>query len=167
MSSAPQVRPLRIIIAATAQNGVIGIERRLPWRVPEEYRMFLDFITGQTVIWGRETFAVFGNRPPSRRNIVLSHNNSPVEGACVVPSVEEAFRYADRFPETVFIAGGASVYRQTLSAADKLYLSIIRGAFRGDAFFPMIDLAQWTVEEFRSYPRFDFIIYGRKERGAA
>lgn len=155
-------KPLKIVIAALAHNRVIGVNDRLPWRVPEEYRQFLDFITGQTVIWGRKTFEIFGKRPPSKRNIVVSFEPKSYDAAETVLSIEEALQRAEQFPETIFIAGGAAIYEQTLPLADKMYLSFIEGDYDGDTFFPEFDENDWEIEERRQQPRFTFVIYARK-----
>jgi dihydrofolate reductase len=162
--SVEMIRPLKIIIAAMAENRVIGDKNRLPWRVPEEYQQFLNFITDQTVIWGRKTFEIFGSTPPSRRNFVVSHRPEVLNNAAVVASVEEALQQAEQFPENIFIAGGATIYKQTLSRVDKLYLSFIKGKFSGDAFFPRINPDNWLVEERQSHANYDFVIYVAKKK---
>lgn len=158
------IKPLKIIIAAMAENGVIGDNNRLPWRVPEEYRQFLKFITDQTVIWGRTTFEIFGSRPPSRRNFVVSHRLEFLNDAMVAASVDEALQKAEEFPEDIFIAGGATIYQQTLHLADKLYLSYIKGEFSGDAFFPKFCMEDWVIEERREFKNYDFVIYAARKR---
>jgi dihydrofolate reductase len=158
------IKSQKIIIAAMAENGVIGNNNRLPWRVPEEYRQFLNFITDKTVIWGRTTFEIFGSKPPSRRNFVVSHRLETLNDAVVVSSVDEALQKAEEFPEDIFIAGGATIYQQTLNRADKLYLSFIKGKFSGDAFFPRINLDDWRVEERRNFTDYEFVIYAAKKR---
>jgi len=158
------IKPQKIIIAAMAENGVIGDNNRLPWRVPEEYRQFLKFITSKTVIWGRTTFEIFGSKPPSRRNFVISHRLETLNDAVVVLSVDEALQKAEEFPEDIFIAGGATIYQQTLNRADKLYLSFIKGIFSGDAFFPRINPDEWLVEARQSFTDYDFVIYAAKKK---
>jgi dihydrofolate reductase len=162
--SAQIIKPQKIIIAALAENGVIGDHDRLPWWVPEEYSQFLKFITDQTVIWGRKTFEIFGSRPPSRRNIVVSHRKEILSDAMVVTSVDEALQKAEEFPEDIFIAGGATIYRQTLKRADKMYLSFIKGKFSGDAFFPRINPNEWVVEQRRHFADYEFVIYAAKKK---
>lgn len=152
----------KIIIAAMDKNLLIGSGDSLPWHVPEEYHQFLDFIAGNTVIWGRRTWALFSRIPPSRNNLVLSRTQLYLPGAQVVTSILEALRIAETFSEDIFIAGGASVYRQTLHLADKLYLSIIHGEYSGDVYFPIFDPKYWIEEMHIAFEQYDFLIYKAK-----
>jgi len=152
----------KIIIAAIDKNNLIGAGDALPWHIPEEYQQFLDFIAGNTVIWGRITWTLFSKIPPSKNNLVLSYEQLYLPGAQVVTSIAEAFRIAETFSQDIFIAGGASVYRQTLHLVDKLYLSVIHGEYSGDVYFPVFDPADWIVETHTAFERYDFLIYKAK-----
>ena len=79
-----------------------------------------------------------------------------------VASVDDALRMAETFNETVFSAGGASIYAQTVPLADTMYLSYIKGHFAGDAYFPAFSEQEWTVERREDHPRFEFVVYRRK-----
>lgn len=136
------------IIAAMAENGVIGRGGELPWRLPDEMRYFVRTTTGHTVIMGRKTFESFGNPLPNRRNIVITRDlaYTPPGGAEVAHSVGGALALAAG-DERVFIAGGGEVYRQALPLADRLYLTVVHGAPEGDTHFPPFDEAQWELVE--------------------
>ncbi|MBF0105081.1 MAG: dihydrofolate reductase [Deltaproteobacteria bacterium] len=128
------------IIVAISQNGVIGLNNRLPWHLPEDLKHFKETTMGHTIIMGENTFKSLGRPLPGRKNIVLTdqHDYHP-EGTEVIHSFEELIRLGKGDAE-VFVIGGAMVYRQALPHADRLYLTHINRAFEGDTFFPAIDL---------------------------
>jgi len=151
------------IIGAMSTNHVIGSGDGMPWDVPEEYAQFLRFIEGQTVIIGRRSYEIFGEGLTSAHTLVVSRSAGRLTGAEAVPSVEDALRKAETFNKTVFSAGGASIYAQTLPLADTMYLSYIKGTFTGDAYFPAFSEADWAVDRFEDHARFEFIVYRRKQ----
>lgn len=133
------------IIVAIAQENAIGANNQLLCHLSDDLKRFKRLTTGHTVIMGRNTFDSLPNGPlPNRKNIVLtSRPQSLPEGCVAVKSLEEAIACADK-DEELFIIGGASVYKQALPMADKLYLTIIRHSFAdADTFFPEIDFSQW------------------------
>ena len=140
-------KPILALIAACARGGVIGIEKRLPWHLPEDMKFFRETTRGKPVIMGRKTWeslpAAF--RPlPGRVNIVVSRNPGfEAPGASVVASLPEALAAAGD-AEIAFVIGGAELYRQALPLADRLLLTEIDQAYDGDAFFPEFDRNTWT-----------------------
>lgn len=154
-------RPPIILIAAMAKNRVIGSNNRMPWKVPEEYRQFLEFIRGQSVIIGRTSFEIFTHDLTSARTFVLSRKKVSYDNAIVVSSLEQALEKAAAYPEDIYIAGGAEVYKQAMPLADKIYLSIIKGEFEGDTFFPEIDPGSWKIEKREEREKFEFLVWGR------
>jgi dihydrofolate reductase len=150
-----------IIIGAMAADRVIGSGGGMPWDVPEEYAQFLRFIEGQTVIIGRRSYEIFGKGLTSAQTLVISRSSVDLPGAVAVASVEEAHRMAESFGRTVFSAGGASIYAQTLALADTMYLSYIKGRFAGDAYFPPFSDREWAVDRREDHPRFEFVVYRR------
>ena len=152
---------MKIIIAALGTNGVIGHGDKMPWWVPEEYQQFLNFITGQTVIMGRKTYEIFSKDLPSKRNLVISRQNKKYDRAQVFPSFEDALQEAEKFPEDIFIAGGATIYENALSVADKMYLSYIKGEHHGDTYFPEFDKNQFRIEKCLQHSSFEFVVYSK------
>ena len=150
-----------IIISAMTKDRVIGSGEGMPWDVPEEYAQFLRFIDGQTVVIGRRSWEIFGDGLTSAHNVVVSRTPGDVRGAVVVPTVEEALKVARSYGRTVFSAGGASIYEQTLPLADTMYLSYIKGHYTGDAYFPAFSDREWSVERREDHPRFEFVVYRR------
>ena len=150
-----------IIISAMTKDRVIGSGDGMPWDVPEEYAQFLRFIDGQTVVIGRRSWEIFGDGLTSAHNVVVSRTPGDVRGAVVVPTVEEALKVARSYGRTVFSAGGASIYEQTIPLADTMYLSYIKGHSTGDAYVPAFSDREWSVERREDHPRFEFVVYRR------
>lgn len=136
-----------IVIAAVAKNGVIGRDNALPWHLPEDLKHFKALTMGHAVIMGRKTWeslpAKF--RPlPGRLNIVVTRDSEyKAEGASVVHSLEQAQKLGAGEAAQQFVIGGAELYAHALPRAQRLELTEIDGVFEGDAFFPVVDRAQW------------------------
>lgn len=139
-------RPILALIAACARGGVIGIDNRMPWHLPEDMKFFRETTRGKPVIMGRKTWESLPDafRPlPGRVNIVVSRNAAyPADGATVVGSLPDALTAAGD-TDIVFVMGGADLYRQALPMADRLYLTEIDADFAGDAFFPELAKDDW------------------------
>lgn len=141
------------IIVAIADDNVIGIENRLPWKLPADMRWFRLHTLGKPIVMGRKTFESFGGKPlPDRTNIVVTSDmNYQREGAVVAHSIDEALQLAGDVEE-VMIIGGDSFYRQMLPRADRFYLTQVHGKFEADAWFPEFDLNEWEELERTEYP---------------
>jgi dihydrofolate reductase len=140
-------RPLLILIAAVARNGVIGVDNRLPWRLPEDLRHFKATTLGHPVIMGRKTWESLGRPLPGRLNIVITRNPDYAAGGAVVvtslPAALSAAAAALPPGGEAYLIGGAELYAQALSFADRLVLTEIDADFPGDAFFPAFDRRRW------------------------
>ena len=136
------------LIAAMADDRVIGIENRLPWKLPADMQWFRRHTLGKPVVMGRKTFESFGGRTlPDRLNIVVTSDTSyQIDGAVVVHSIDEAIQAAGEVDELMII-GGASFYQQMLPRADRFYLTLVHGQFAGDAWFPAFDWDEWKTVE--------------------
>jgi dihydrofolate reductase len=141
------------LIVAVADDNVIGIENRLPWKLPADMRWFRLHTLGKPIVMGRKTFESFGGKPlPDRTNIVVtSDTDYKAEGALVAHSIDEALKLAGDVDE-VMIIGGDSFYRQMLPRADLFYLTQVHGKFEADAWFPEFDLNEWKELERTEYP---------------
>jgi dihydrofolate reductase len=136
--------PKLSIIVAMSSNRVIGVNNSLPWHLSEDLKHFKTLTTGHTIIMGRKTYESIGKPLPNRRNIVISRNlNAFYGGVEVVHSLEDAFSTSSN-DEEVFIIGGSNIYEQSLHLVEHLYITEIKKAFEGDAFFPEIDKSLWT-----------------------
>ena len=133
------------IIAAIDKNNALGFKNRLLFYLPDDLKRFKTLTTGHTVVMGRKTFdSLPKGALPNRRNIVLSRSTRlELPGAEVYASLEEALLHcAD--DEQVFIMGGASVYKQAMPLADRLYMTEIDAeAAEADVYFPAIDHELW------------------------
>ncbi len=131
------------IIAAMTDDGVIGIENRLPWDLPADMKWFRQQTLGKPVLMGRKTYDSIGKPLPGRRNIVISRDSTLIlEGCEVVNTIETALERCSTVDE-VMIIGGASFYQQTLPQADQLYLTLVHANIKGDAYFPPLNLTEW------------------------
>jgi len=131
------------LIAAVAKNGVIGVDNRLPWRLPEDMRRFRALTLGHSVIMGRRTWQSIGKPLPERQNIVVTRTvTDPPDGIEFARSLDDALGRA-RLPEPVFVIGGETLYREALPHARLMYLTEIQRDFEGDARFPGFDRAEW------------------------
>ncbi|MFZ5723675.1 MAG: dihydrofolate reductase [Pseudomonadota bacterium] len=137
------------LIAALADNGVIGRDNKLPWHLPGDLKYFKAVTLGKPVIMGRKTWESLGRPLPGRTNIVITRRRDYAPpGAKVAGSLEEALRLAgqvaliDGVDECVVI-GGAEIYAQALPRCDRMYLTEVHADVAGDAFFPSFDRAQW------------------------
>jgi dihydrofolate reductase len=138
--------PVIALIVAVAENGVIGRDGKLPWRISEDMKWFRERTAGRPLIMGRKTWESFPKRPlPGRTNIVITRDASyKAEGAVVVTSLERALDVAyGEEPAEIMVIGGAEVYRAALPLARRIYLTNVHGEIEGDTHFPPIDRAAW------------------------
>lgn len=136
------------IIVAVAENLAIGKENRLLWHIPDDLKRFKQITSGHTVIMGRNTWLSLPKRPlPHRTNIVITDNPTECfEGCVMVNSIEAALARCNPAEES-FVMGGASVYRQMMPLARKLYITRVNKPFEGDTFFPEISLSEWKLTD--------------------
>lgn len=155
------------IIAAVARNGVIGRNNALPWYLPEDLKRFRALTIGHHIIMGRLTYKSLGKLLPGRTSVIVSRNaDYEVPGAIVVGSLPEAIVACGSDPE-VFVIGGASLYQDAISIADRLYLTEIDADFSGDAHFPPYDRNVWQeiARETAQTPeglRYAYVTYRRR-----
>lgn len=150
---------LSIIACISQNNRAIGYQNRLLYHIKSDLTRFRELTTGHTIIMGRKTYESLPNGAlPHRRNIVVSRSLKEMEGCEVYPNLEAALKAAEgEFGET-FIIGGESIYRQSLPAARKLYLTVVDDTTvndaainaapqQADAFFPEINPEEWELIE--------------------
>jgi dihydrofolate reductase len=124
--------------------------------------MFLDYIAGNSVIFGRKTYGYFSKKLPAKQVFVVTGQNITYKNAETCDSLDKAIERAALFDEDIYIAGGGAIYEQALDKADKMYLSYIKGDFKGDTYFPEFDKNEWTLEQRTDHPLFEFVIYSKK-----
>ena len=131
-------------VVAVSQNGVIGRNNTLPWRLRSDLQRFKRLTMGHALIMGRKTFESIGKPLPGRQTIVLSRQkNWSFPGVCVVPSIDEALTHITE-GKTGFVVGGAEIYRLTMPRIKNLYVTKVLADIAGDA-----KLEPWDESEFR------------------
>jgi dihydrofolate reductase len=136
------------LIVAIAENGVIGREGGLPWRLSADLRRFKAITMGHHVIMGRKTYESIARPLPGRTMIVLSRKADfqAAQGVLVARDLPQAMHLAADDDE-VFVIGGGEVYRQALPLADRIYLAVVHTEIDGDTQFPDVDWSQWREVE--------------------
>lgn len=137
------------IVVAVAENGVIGREGGLPWRLSSDLRRFKALTMGKPIVMGRKTWDSLGRVLPGRPHFVISRRTDfAAEGVETAGSLEEALSKAERSARDLgasqlCVIGGGEVYLQALPRADRLYVTHVEAAIEGDTRFPEIDRALW------------------------
>ncbi len=136
-------KPLVGLIAAVADNGVIGDGLALPWRLPGDLARFRALTTGHSIVMGRRTWQSLGRPLPGRQNIVVTRQRGfAAPGATVVHSLDEALAAAT-MPPPVFVIGGASLFAEAMPLASTFELTEVRASPPGDVRMPPWDRAAW------------------------
>jgi dihydrofolate reductase len=159
------------VIAAVAQNDVIGKDNQLPWHLPADTAYFRQLTHAAPMLMGRKTAESPDMLLSEKRNLVISRQirptqqHPPMEWYADLPT---ALNMAQQERE-VFICGGAEIYRQTMPMVDQLYITRVHYTFEGDAFFPAVEEEQWKLVSQLMHPAdsdhaysFSFLIYRRK-----
>lgn len=161
------------LIAAIAENGVIGANGKIPWRLSTDMRRFKQLTIGKPVIMGRKTADSLGVPLVDRSNIVVTSSDLWEPEFIRVTSIDEAFEVArSALDQTggneIFVIGGGQLYAETIARADRLYITRVAAAPEGDTFFPPFDEDDWKVVESEAVPAGErdsaastFIIYDR------
>jgi dihydrofolate reductase len=134
-------RPFHLIVSC-AENGVIGRDRKLPWKIPEDHRYFHGQTAGQVVVMGRICFETWpGATADGRKSVLVSNHpwndprRMPTKSAASLPA---ALAAAAQLPGEIYICGGERIYREAIEHpdADLLYLTLVHASVAGDTFFP-------------------------------
>ncbi|TBR43524.1 type 3 dihydrofolate reductase [Marinomonas agarivorans] len=142
------------LIVAMSENRVIGINNSLPWHLPNDLQYFKKVTMGKPIIMGRKTYESIGRPLPGRRNIIITRQKDYAgqvkhDGIDVVSSLDAAIQLGEDIAfveghEEVFVIGGADIYQQALSKADRLYITHVLAHVEGDAYFPEVDWLNYT-----------------------
>ncbi len=133
------------IIVAIADNGVIGRDNELPWRLSADLQRFKALTMGHHLLLGRKTFEAIGRPLPGREMIVVSRGTPELPdgvhlASSILDGIERARSYGE---EELFVAGGASIYAVTLTDCDRVYLTRVHDDVDGDVLFPAVDWSLW------------------------
>ena len=165
-----------VLVAAVADNGVIGRGNALPWRLKSDLQYFKRITMGRPVVMGRKTFLSIGKPLPGRTNIVVSRDPGfSSAGIVVAGSLERALEVARgdalrRRVDSIAVIGGTEIFRSAMPVADRLALTIVNGLPAGDTYFPPIDPVEWRELERTPQPQgpedeypFAFVTYERSD----
>jgi dihydrofolate reductase len=141
------------LIAAVAENGVIGKDNKMPWHLPADLRFFKKTTIGCPIIMGRKNFESIGKVLPGRKNIVLTKNaDFAAEGVLIAHSLEEAFTAAQKSgAEKCFVIGGAKIYKQALPLCQKLYITRVHEVFEGSTYMPEFESEFKRIEVTKNF----------------
>lgn len=155
------------IVAAVADNGVIGKNGELPWHIPEDLQRFKKITQGHVVLMGRKTYESIlkrlGKPLPNRTNVVITRQRDypfPPDVKSFA-SLEAALEALQNEP-TVFVIGGSEIYRQIMSQVHTLHITHVHQTVEGNAFFPQIDPTVWEKSSTEEGPGWTYVVYRRR-----
>ena len=147
------------------KNYLIGKENKLPWKIPAEMKYFSQITSGNTVLMGSKTFESIGKSLKNRHNIVITRNKEKYKDL-----IGKNLIFTDNWKEIlepykansnkhIFVIGGREIYQQTYSYADYYYVSIVKGSYEGNVFFPFYDWNKSELIKKEEFPDFTAYIY--------
>jgi dihydrofolate reductase len=145
------------LIAALAENRVIGRDNQLPWHLPADLKHFKALTLGKPIIMGRKTWDSLGRPLPGRLNLVVSRQPGlQLQGAEVFASLEQAIERASAWAGEqgvgeLMLIGGAQLYEQAMDKAERLYLTRVALRPQGDAWFPVHAERDWCLQDCRAH----------------
>jgi len=162
------VKQMISLIWAMDKQRLMGANNQMPWHLPADMAWFRQHTLGKSILMGRKTFDSLGKPLPKRKNIVLSRQaDLQIDGCEVVHSIEQALNTHQ--DEELMVIGGAEIYALALPFAQRLYCTTLEAEFKGDAWFPAIDLSAWQPAHHESHQpdeknscAYHFDIYERK-----
>jgi dihydrofolate reductase len=142
------------IIVAVAQNGVIGKDNQLLWKLSSDLRRFKQITTGHYLLMGRKTFESIGKPLPNRTSLIISRNFECIQENCFVfQSINEAIVFAaQQNQEDLYVIGGGEIYQQMLPLAKTIHLTLVYTDIEGDTYFEYDD-SSWKVQHSEFIPR--------------
>lgn len=156
------MKPHYIGVVAMDAKRAIGLRNALPWRLPDDLKLFKSITMGHPILMGRKTWESLGHPLPGRQNIVLTHAPGyQAPGATVIHHPAELERL-DLQHEEVMVIGGAQIYASLLPQMEKLYVSEVDGEHEADTFFPPFTELLPHRTELQRYEGFTSVIYGKK-----
>lgn len=150
------------MVAAVAENGVIGLHGKIPWHLPEDFAHFKATTSGYILILGRTTHEGIGKPLPNRITIVLTRDPDwRGEGVHVAPTLPDALELADTMEGDVMIGGGAVVYDAALPYADVQLISEVHASPEGDTYYPEFSRDRWREVSREQREGFDIVRWER------
>ena len=153
------------VIAAVAENRVIGKNGELPWHYPEDLKHFKRTTINHPMIMGRKTFDSFESPLPNRTHIVLTRNETLThesDSVIYVHTPDEAIEEAEKLDNDVaYVIGGEKIYNVMFDYIDELLLTELNKSYDGDTYFPKFDKSNWTQIPLEQTDNFDIVMYFR------
>ncbi len=151
-----------VMVAAVAENGVIGAHGDIPWKIPEDLKHFRETTRGNTVVMGRTTYDGIGHPLPYRTNIVVTRDPAwHADGVFVASGLDEALELAQGFDGDVMVIGGGPVSAAAMPAATHQVLTEVHQEPDGDTHYPAWDRSQWRETAREPRDGFDFVWWER------
>jgi dihydrofolate reductase len=167
MTAAPVAgaRKRVVLVAAVADNGVIGMDDDVPWHLPGDLAHFRAVTRGNTVVMGRRTFEAIGHPLPYRTNVVVTRSPGWAhEGVFTAGGLDAAIDLAQGFDGDVMVIGGAQVYAQAMPLADAQILTEVHLSPAGDAHYPEFDRTQWRETRREPHDGYELVWWERASR---
>jgi len=151
----------KIIIVAMTKENIIGKDNNIPWHISDDLKLFKKNTINNTIIMGRKTYESIGKPLPKRKNIVVSSKLKVDNEVKVCDTFEKAINLAENLGKDIFFIGGNQIYKSALKIADYIYLSLVKGNYSGNVYFPEYDKKDWQMIDSKEYDKFTFIRYRR------
>ncbi len=150
------------LIWAQDEKGLIGKDNKMPWHCKEDLLYFKSLTEGKTVLLGYNNYVSLkgyykDKKLPYGDIYLLTHKDLEIEGINVIHDLKDVL-----FEKELWVIGGASIYRQMMEYADKLYISIIKGSYDGDIYLNDISLDDFSLESTKETEVAKYLIYKRK-----
>lgn len=155
------------LIAAVGENLELGFNNALIWHLPDDLKFFKEKTNGKTIVMGYNTLLSLPKVLPNRRHLVLTKKNIKIDGVEIFNSKEELINEIIKIKEEVFIIGGASIYKQFIDEANKIYLTEIKASEKADAYFPQFNKDDYESEiigeNINNNIEFKHVLYRKKK----
>ena len=153
-----------VMVAAVADNGVIGNGPDIPWKIPGEQAEFKALTMGHTLLMGRTTFESIGRPLPGRTTIVMTRDPRwAYEGVYAAAGIQQALALAEELPGDLMVVGGAQVYAAAMPYATEQVLSQVHLSPEGDVLYPAYEAAEWSVSATESHELYERVVLTRRQ----
>lgn len=139
-------------VVAAAENGVIGVDNRLPWHLPDDLKHFKALTLGKPILMGRKTHESIGRPLPGRTNIVMTRQRALTLPGCIVVNTLDEAKASAADAEELAVIGGAELFIQTLSSADVIHLTRVHAHVQGDVRLPAFPEHEWRERVIATHP---------------
>jgi len=137
------------LIAAIGKNNSLGLDNKLLWHLPNDFKRFKELTSGNNILMGRKTFESLPGVLPNRTHIIITkqENYQAPSGCLVFDNLFDTLKSLDTSESTIYVIGGGEIYKQTIDTADRLELTVVDCSPEADSFFPEIDDTWELVKE--------------------